>query len=60
MSVPCTCGGSVCGITEAGDLRVRRYRCRGCRQRVPWCYGADDDMPFHCDDCWSRRHAEAA
>lgn len=43
----CTCGGSICGT------RGKRYICVGCKRDVPWCFGAADDMPEHCDDCWS-------
>lgn len=34
-----------------------RYTCAGCKRRVPWCYGADDDYPELCDDCWLQARA---
>ena len=31
------------------------FRCRGCkRRRCGWCQGADDNLPFHCNDCWAK------
>lgn len=33
------------------------YRCPGCWRIRPWCFGAADDMPDHCDDCWAKAHA---
>lgn len=38
----------------------KTYVCRGCKRRVPACFGASDDMPNHCDDCWAAAHREAA
>lgn len=35
------------------------YTCRGCKRRAPWCFGASDDMPDHCDDCWAAVHRAA-
>jgi len=37
----------------------RRYTCPGCLRFVPWCFGAADDAPELCDDCWGAKHAEA-
>lgn len=34
------------------------YACPGCKRLVPWCFGAADDMPDHCDDCWSVAHVK--
>lgn len=34
------------------------YVCAGCSRRVPNEFGADDDMPDHCDDCWLEAHPE--
>lgn len=31
------------------------YRCKGCRRTCCWCFGADDEMPEYCDDCWAGR-----
>lgn len=28
------------------------YICAGCKQLCCGCFGASDDMPDHCDDCW--------
>lgn len=54
MTTPsCTCGPfGVCQPPEAV------YVCAWCRRAVPWCFGAGDDMPEVCDDCWSEAHAE--
>jgi hypothetical protein len=35
-----------------GFCADRTYECAGCFRDVPWCYGAHDDMPDYCDDCW--------
>ena len=38
-----------------GDVigpRCRTYCCKGCGRRVPWCYGAADDLSDYCDGCW--------
>ena len=43
---PCVCDGDVC--TE--DTLV--YQCPCCLRFVPHCFGASDDMPDLCDDCW--------
>lgn len=50
VSPPCTCGGSLCGKDN------RTYVCEVCRREVPWCFGAADDMPDACDDCWYAAH----
>jgi len=47
----CLCGGGICEGTQ--DKSSKRYTCRGCDRSVPWCFGASDNMPFHCDDCWA-------
>jgi hypothetical protein len=60
MTTPrCTCGGSICQ-DKHGAPAVRRYRCVGCKRLVPWCFGAADDMPSHCDNCWAEAHATEA
>ena len=51
--VPCRCGGDICGLNRDGTARKVRYKCRGCRRWVPWCFGAADNLPHHCDDCWT-------
>jgi hypothetical protein len=33
-----------------------RYLCPGCKMWRPWCFGAGDDMPDHCDNCWAKAH----
>jgi hypothetical protein len=30
-----------------------RYACLSCNRAVPWCFGAADAYPEHCDDCWN-------
>lgn len=53
METPkCTCRGSVCQ-DKHGNPATRWYRCARCQRRVPWCFGAADDMPELCDDCWA-------
>lgn len=47
----CLCGGVVCEGTQ--DIPGKRYTCRGCDRSVLWCFGASDNLPFHCDDCWA-------
>ena len=49
MKPKCTCGGGICGTR----LKGRTYECKDCKRRVPWCYGAADNMPNVCDDCWT-------
>lgn len=64
MSRPvCTCGGGICQRRDdIGRFAVRTYRCAGCHRKLPWCFGAHDEMPDHCDDCWAdaQRQKEAA
>jgi hypothetical protein len=43
---PCGCDGEIC----TDDVLV--YQCPCCLRFVPWCFGAGDDMPDLCDDCW--------
>lgn len=31
----------------------RSYVCPGCGQRCCYCFGAADDLPEVCDDCWA-------
>jgi hypothetical protein len=55
---PCICGGTICGIDRRftvrhPPVRKRTYVCKGCKRRVPWCFGAADHLPYHCDDCWT-------
>ena len=45
-------GCGVCGRDEP-----KTYVCAWCRRKVPWCFGAFDDMPDVCDDCWAEAHA---
>lgn len=47
----CLCGGGICEGTQ--DKPSKRYTCEGCDRSVPWCFGASDNMPMHCDDCWA-------
>lgn len=44
----------------SGCGKCRLYKCVGCNRWVPWSNGAADDMPNHCDDCWSKAHKVAA
>jgi hypothetical protein len=44
-----TCGGT--------------YVCTGCERKVGWCFGAADNMPELCDECWAevtQKREEAA
>lgn len=43
-------------VCTCGRCLGRRYRCLWCRRDVPWCFGAADDMPEVCDDCWVVAH----
>ena len=38
------CTESVCGGA---------YKCRHCHKLFGWCYGAADELPDYCDDCWA-------
>ena len=29
------------------------YTCRGCERACGWCFGAADEHPDLCDDCWA-------
>ena len=40
---------------EEGEF-TNIYQCAGCRRWRPWCDGAHDDMPDHCDRCWAEAH----
>lgn len=40
--------------------RCELYLCAGCSRWVSWNFGADDDMPEHCDDCWALAHGADA
>jgi len=42
----CTCGGAMCGSEQ------ETYHCPGCDRDVPLCFGAADERPELCDDCW--------
>jgi len=57
VAVACQCGGAICGESPLGPML---YRCATCRRLVPWCFGAADDRPDECDDCWAAAHQEAA
>jgi hypothetical protein len=56
--VQCTCGGELCRRSSTGSelAYTKRYRCLKCRRYVPWCFGAADDKPELCDDCWAEAH----
>jgi hypothetical protein len=41
-----------CNCT-AREMCGRFYTCECCLARVPWCFGAADDQPGWCDDCWA-------
>ena len=34
------------------------YRCKRCRRVCCWCFGAADELPGHCDDCWVDLHPD--
>lgn len=52
LDVPCTC-------SDADRERCGIYVCTRCERTVPWCFGAADQYPEWCDDCWHER-VEAA
>lgn len=33
-------------------VKGRTFICEGCKREVPWDFGAADEYPNHCDDCW--------
>ena len=41
-----------CKQAHTCDQAWKYFDCPGCGRRVPWCYGAADDMPELCDGCW--------
>ena len=46
-------------LTESTDQTL--WQCIGCKRWFhPSCSGASDDMPDHCDDCFSEAHKGAA
>lgn len=52
--VACECRGLICRrspITGRLLAFTLRYQCVGCKRRVPWCFGAADDLFELCDDC---------
>ena len=51
----CVYEGDICGLRLDGTPRIKRYRCRTCKRRVPWCFGAADQHPHDCDDCWAEK-----
>lgn len=56
MLVQCQCRGEMCRrspISRRGLAFTLRFLCARCRRRVPWCFGAADDRPELCDDCWA-------
>jgi hypothetical protein len=44
--------------TYAGCSKHHLYKCVGCKLVYSWAFGASDDMPDHCDDCWAKAHAK--
>ena len=52
--VQCECNGKICRISPSGRKLAftLRYTCPGCKRPVPWCFGAADNKPELCDDCW--------
>jgi hypothetical protein len=43
-----------CSGCEPGAI----FECKVCGRLMPYCMGADDDLPDACDDCWSKAHRE--
>ena len=50
------CGGSFkcTGIHRRKD--APKSAGKGCGKTYGYCLGASDDMPEHCDFCWTREH----
>lgn len=46
-----------CGVLGMCWRLGKTYVCDCCGYEVPWCFGASDDMPGACDDCWAAAHA---
>lgn len=36
------------------DQRCSTFICTSCKERVPDCFGCDDDKADLCDDCWQK------
>lgn len=53
----CSSRQKVCNLHEHPDIIEccvhQTFRCNRCQQIHPWEFGAADDAPGLCDDCWS-------
>lgn len=43
------------GSDECGGT----FDCTCCGRECGWCFGAADDLPDYCDDCWAEHHQGA-
>lgn len=34
------------------------FVCAACKRRVGWDFGANDEFPGYCDDCWVASQAK--
>ena len=46
------CSNKICKLPEDCE-RCRRFVCNACECVVKWGFGAADDAPGLCDDCWA-------
>ena len=47
-------------IISIEEQNGKNFVCAGCGQISPASRGADDDLPYHCDECWAKEHPEKA
>ena len=53
------CASYCQGYSQPGGCTEDEYFiCEGCQRKMPYCLGAADDMPDHCDDCWGLAHRD--
>lgn len=50
LPCPATKRGECSGYLESG-LQCSIWICKGCKRRVPACFGCADQNPDLCDDC---------
>ena len=49
----------VCPVKDCCYLPEETFKCKGCKQTVCWCAGAEDGHPELCDDCANKAEAKS-